>query len=1217
MRTFLTLALVWACAIASLAAQETRATLLGVVTDQSTSVIAGAVITIRNLDTNVETSVVTNKAGAYEAPFLVQGSYELRAEAPGFKVHTRSGLTLRLGMRARIDIQMEVGEATTTVDVVGAAPVLNTVDASSAQVMENKMVMNLPTMSNSVILQAGLAVGMQRLAFNNVNLSFTNASSNHRASGAVGGNEWSIDGTPNQGQFRRAAYLPFTDAIQEMRVESMSFDATMGNNSGAFIMMTTKAGTNEYHGALSNTHWQQRWHATGSNDNGLYWGRIRDAELAGDSELARQLRSEPRQPSGRSNTYSGSLGGPVRIPKLYDGRNKLFFFFIYTGQTERFRDLETNRKIYTVPTADERGGDFSRLLALNAARYQIHDPLTTVANPVTGLFERLPFAGNRVPLSRIANPTMYNFYSSVYPLPNNPSIMDQDGNNNLYSDPEVPFDYWAAQNRVDWAPREKDRFFFRWSWNKFANERQDWSYTTFPRLHSEALRRNNIGGTTDWVHTFNAQTILNVNLSYNRYWDNRPLNEVQWAYKPSQVGLPAYMDEKAGDFSTLPSIAFTSYRQISNQRVSLLPSSLGALRVGLTKYINKHSVQMGYDGRIYYTLGGDSGRSYPGYTSGLFRFNNDLMRRTSAQAGVGQLGVEWAAFMLGVPSLSQVDTNDTYYATTPRHSFYIQDSFRLNSKLMMIFGLRMEYEGSIRERFNRGLRDFNPDVELAISSAAQAAYAASPLAERPVADFRVRGGTNYLGLDVPDLLTEPTYRWMPRFSAAYSFNSKTVLRGGYGTFYDSLNASHTHANQFGYNQSTLTNITDEAGASWNYGYFGTPGQNPLTDPFPVRGDGTRFDTPYGNTLGLHSHLGRSYSFIGPNFQPALSHKARVELERQVANNIVIGVSYNWTYVPNLGVTRDLNALPEQFWANGMARDNATQNDLNRNVPNPFHISNFESLRVSNPGVYQQMSTSSFFTARVAPKHRLLRPFPHMAGLVQTQEPIGANKYNALIVRLEQRFAYGLLFNTHYEWSHTMTRDWFPNPFDQTPLWQESTLSRPHRWVANAIYDLPFGHGKRLLSNSRLTKLLVSGWQIGGSMQRQSGAPINFGNVFYYGDNYRDIVLPKSERTQDRWFNTANFETNASRSPTSFHRRVFPNRMNWLRTETLMQVDANLQRNVRFTEAVQAQFRVDLINALNKQVLGAPGTNPLNTNFGRVATFVNTPRLIQITFRMTY
>ena len=401
-------AAICSCGIPSALAQETRATILGRLVDPSEAAVPGARIVARNIDTNVETRTESNAVGLYEIPFLIQGTYEISVEADGFRTYSRKGVNLALGERVGINIRLEIGEASASVSVTAEAPMMNTVDASSAQVLNNRMVMELPTMGNSLILQAGLTVGMQKLNFANVNMSYTNASSNHSATGAVGGNEWSIDGTPNSGQMRRAAYLPFTDAIQEMRVEAMSFDATVGNGSGASIQMTTKAGTNEYHGTLNETHWQQRWNATSSTDSGVYWGRIRAAELAGNTELAKQLRSEPRQPSGRSNTYSSSLGGPVRLPKLYDGRNKLFFFFIYTGQTERFRDLETNRKIYTVPTADEKRGDFSRLLRVNAARYQIYDPFTTRLDPSTGLFVRQPIAGNQVPLSRVANAKLYD-----------------------------------------------------------------------------------------------------------------------------------------------------------------------------------------------------------------------------------------------------------------------------------------------------------------------------------------------------------------------------------------------------------------------------------------------------------------------------------------------------------------------------------------------------------------------------------------------------------------------------------------------------------------------------------------------------------------------------------------------------------------------------------------------------------------------------------------
>lgn len=1199
-----------------LSAQETRATITGQIKDASGSSVPNAQITIGNTETGVATRISSNDAGSFEAPFLVQGAYELTAEAAGFKTYRRSGITLLLGARVDLSIRLEVGDAASAITVTEEAPLLNTLGGSSAQVMNNKAVMDLPTLSNSLILQAGLNVGMQKLNFGNPNLSFTNASSSHGATGAVGGNEWSIDGSPNSGQFRRAAYLPITDAIQEMRVESITFDATVGHSTGAYVMMTTKSGTNDYHGTLSNTHWQQRWNATASTDSGVYWGRIRAAELAGNTGLANELRSQPRQPSGRSNTYSGALGGPVRIPKLYDGKNKLFFFFIYSGQTERFFDLETARKIYTVPTAEERRGDFSRLLRLNAARYQIYDPMTTRLNPATGLFVRDAIPGNQVPLSRVANPRMYDFYSKVYPLPNNPAIADLDGNNNLFSDPLVKYDYFALQNRVDWNATAKDRFFFRWSYNKFRNDRQDWSYSTFPGLHSEALRRNNIGGSVDYVHTFSASTLLNINLSYNRYWDNRPLNEVQWSYKPTQVGLPEYLDQKAGNQNTLPSIAFSNYRQISNPRVALLPTSIGSLRVQLSKYIGRHSMTVGFDPRMYYSLGGDSGLSYPGYTSGFFRFSNDLMRQTSAAVGVGTLGTEWAAFMLGVPSAVQVDTNDSYYGTTPRQGYYFQDNWRVNPRLSVNFGLRLEHEGGIVERFNRGLRGFNPSASLAISEAVQAAYARAPLAEVTPTNFRIAGAPDYLGKNVPRGLTNSVTRIMPRFGFAYQLTANTVLRGGFGVYYDTLNTTHTFPNQFGYNRATLTNITDEAGATWNHGYFAAPTNNPLTNPFPIRADGSRFDLPAGNTLGGNSLLGRGYDFIGTSFSPAQANKMRLELERLLWKDMLLGVSYNWGYVPNLGVRRDLNALPQPYWATGNSRNAAVDSELNRNVTNPFRLTNLTGLRTANPALYNDLSTLALFTSPVIRKNQLLRPFPQYTALTQSLEPIGENKVNSLIVRLERRFRNGFLLNTHYEWAHTMSRDWFENAYDTRPIWRESDGSRPHRWVVTSIYELPFGAGKPWLKQG-WGKRLAGGWQIGATLQRQSGECIDFGNVFFLGNNYRDIVLPPSERTQDRWFRTELFERSPARVPGAFHARAFPNRLNWLRTETLLQLDANILRNFQVTEKVKFSLRADLINAPNKQVLGNPSVNPLDTNFGRVAQFASTPRLLQFTFRMTF
>jgi hypothetical protein len=1190
--------------------QETRGTIAGRVTDPSGGVIPGVSITVANVETNVSNNALTNDSGLFEVPFLMPGQYTVTAELSGFKRYFRQGIALNVGSKVSLDITLEVGEVSESVTVTAQEPLLDTTSASIGQVMDNRRIMELPVLGNNVMLMAGLGLGMQRPGgYNYLGLHSTIGASDYRTAGGVGGNEWTLDGTPNTGHTRRAAYLPYTDAVDEVRVESTSFDARVGHTTGAFVAMQSKAGTNQYHGTATWSHWQQRWNATPSNDNAAYWSKIRQAEAAGDTALAQQLRKEPRQPSGRSNNYAASIGGPVRIPKLYDGTDKLFFFFIFSG----FKDNKTEEpgnKLFTVPTADERRGDFSRLLKINPARYQIYDPLTTTFDAATGLFVRQPFPGNIIPANRVLNP-MYKFYEKLYPLPNNPPQMDAEGNRNYFNG-AIPFnwDYKAFQNRVDYVPSEQDRFFFRWSYNKFLEDRNDWTFSTARFLHSNGLNRINKGTGFDYVRNFNPTTILNIAIAYNRYFDDG-INQEQLKFKPSDVGLPKYLDEKAGDNHILPTINFSNYRQVSGGVNVLHPISVATLKADVTKYLGKHGLTAGWDGRMYYRVTGS-----PGNTSGRFEFRNSLFRKTSATTGVGTLGIEWAAFMLGIPSSMSADTNDSSYITTPYQAVYLQDNFRVSSKLTLNLGLRMEYEGSIRERFDRGLRDFNFDAEIPFAAAIQAAYAKNPLPERSVSDFVIRGGTNYLGVGVPRTRTDPTYRWLPRFGLAYSWNRGTVIRGGYGVYYDTLNVSHTTIDQSGYSRGTGTTITNDQGVTWNFGYF-TTNNPPTTDPFPVRDDGTRFNVPLGNKLGTNSFLGRGFSFLNPNYQPLRQQRWSIEIERQIRGNAVFAIAYAGSWVGNLGVDKNLRPLPEKYWASGLVRNEAISNDLNRSVTNPFFIGNLPELQKQDPLLYQQLSTLGFFTSRTISKNQLLRAFPHMTGLTMQATPIGKNKYHAMQVRFDKRFSRGWTFNTHYEYSHTMSKDWFPNEFDPLPDWRESDNSRPHRWVATSIWELPFGKGKWLLNDKGMLSSVLGGWQLGAIWQMQSGECIDFGNAFYYGKSLRDVVLPDSQRSKDRWFNTDLFERNSTKTAASFHRRVFPNRLNWLRNANLYQLDMNMQRTIPITEVLKALFRVDLINAPNHQVLDDPNTDPTSASFGKINSYLNTPRYIQFQLRLVF
>lgn len=1225
------------CCLAA-AAQETRGTILGNVTDSSGAVVPAAQVTITNLDTNTVTRVTTNAAGLYEAPLLLPGSYEIAAEASGFRKLVRRGIVLNVGARLEINLPLQVGQVVDQVTVTAESPLLETTSASSGQTFDNRYVSELPVLGNSVMLMAGLAAGMQRTGgYNYLGLHSTVGASDYKTSGGVGGNEWTLDGTPNTGHSRRAAYLPYTDAVAEFRVESTTFDAGVGHTTGAVVSMQSKAGTNTYHGTLTESHWQQRWNATPSNDNAAYWQRVWNARNAGNSALAEQILREPKQPSGRSNNYAASIGGSVRIPKIYNGRDKLFFYFIFNG----FKDAKTEEpgnKLHTVPTAEERRGDFSSKLRVNAARYQLYDPLTTRLDAATGLYTRNPFPNNIIPQARHLNP-MYRFYERLYPLPNNPPQADAEGRNNYFNG-SIPFnwDYKAFQNRVDFVKSDRHRFFGRWSYNKFVEDRADWTMETHRYLHSNALHRINKNVGVDWVYTLNARTILNVAAAYNRYFD-AGLPTERLKFKPSDVGLPAYIDAKAGDLHLLPRLDFSdgSYRDVSGGYpvLNVMPA-VGTLKADFMKYIGKHSVKAGWDGRMYYRSIGS-----PGNTSGNFEWRNNLLRRTNTQSGVGTFGPEWAAFLLGIPNAMSIDTNDNGYITTPYQAIFVQDTWRLTAKLTLTLGGRMEYEGSIKERFDRGLRDFDFDYVPPIAAAAQAAYAANPLPERPASDFIVKGGVRYLGLNAPRTRTDPTYRVMPRLGFAYAVSQKMVVRGGYGIYYDTLNVSHTTIDQSGYSRGTGTQMTNDNGVTWNYGYF-TRNNPPVTDPFPVREDGTRFNVPFGNRLGADAYLGRGFTFLNPSYEPAEQHRWRIEIERQLLGNSVFAIAYAGAYVPNLSALSDqvnLRPLPERYWASGLARNQAIADDLGRQVPNPFYNLHLQ-FAASNPLLYQQLSTVGRFTSRMISKDALLRPYPHMSGLEVNNLPIGKNKYNALQVRYEKRFSAGWSVNTHYEWSHTMSKDWLANEF-APPLWRESDNSRPHRWVAQGIYELPFGKGKRLLNRSGALNAFLGGWQLGSILQVQSGEAIDFGNLFYYGDNYRDLVLPADQRSKDRWFDNTRIDQSYARSqgiadnscavpagfrgfegrsyctPAGFHRRVFPNRMNWLRTSGLVQWDANVQKTVPITESLKAQFRVDLLNAPNHQVLGGPNTDPTSSSFGIINNFINTPRYIQFQLRLSF
>jgi hypothetical protein len=1209
-----TAALVFALVLC-MQAQETRSMLFGRVLDPQGAAVAGATVVIRNADTGVGQTMKTNATGYYEGNLLIPGQYEITAEMSGFKKHVRKGVTLPVSSRLEIALHLEVGGMTETVSVTAESPLLETNAVSTGRVIDNKSLMELPVMGNSALLLVKLAPGVHTGGVNNYLALHSNVGgSDYSVSGNVGGNSWTLDGSPNMGPSRRTAYLPYTDAIAEFKVETNNFNAEIGQSTGAAITMISKSGTNGLHGTATWQHWQQRWQGTPFFVKQNYYRRIAAAEQAGNTEQANQLRATDKQPTGRSNNWGASAGGPVYIPKLYNGKNKMFWFFTYNA----FKDVkveDASQINRTVPTLRNREGDFSDLLQVrnNPSRYVIHDPTTIVRDPARpNNFIRTPFPGNIIPRSRFANAS-YDAYKSIYPLPNVALAPTEDPvNNYLASQTPYNWDYYAFSNRVDYQINERWRVFGRWSINNFGPEdRGDWVYETARGLNLNGLVRNNKGGNADFVYTQSATTLWNFNVAVNQFREGN-IRPKALEYKPSSVGLPAYMDVKAGDQHILPQMTLSDYSTASPGGFNVWTRYRMATAKAQGTFIRgKHSLSAAIDFRSQFRTGGGGGN-----TSGNFTFNQNYLRRNDdGLTPAANLGLSWAAFILGVPSSASVATNDSFATNTPYYAWFLQDSWRVNPKLTLNLGLRMEYERGATERYNRMVGNFNPALDVPIKAGAEAAYAANPIAQLPPPQFKVQGGNTYVGVGgTPRELYTDELMWLPRVGVAYQWNGKTVLRGGYGIFYDTLNVLNYGPNQFGFSRATNAIITNDFGQTWGTASAPYPANaNPnnfrsiLNDPFPVRADGTRFDVPTRDALGAMAYAGRGFGFTGYNTRHPLQQRWQIGIQRQFGSNMVVTLSYVGTRASRISQFssqgnvpgRPLQPLPPQYWVSGLKRDESAQRLMNENVANPFFIGNFRQADFS-PQVWADMNSNGFFTSRIIARNRLLRAFPHVNGLTDNSESSSLTRTQEFQASFEKRFAQGWNLNVSYTAMRLRDKDIFLNEFDAERFERMSNDGRPHRFTATGIYALPVGKGRKFLGNaSRLVDAIAGGWQFSATYEWQPGPLLNWGNLFYYGNDVNDIK--KVERTWDKWFNTDGFERVQARGPAAYHTRVFPTRIGGMRADMTNQWNANAAKNFRLAEAASLQLRLDALNVQNRSQMAGPNVDPFNTNFGRIVS----------------
>jgi hypothetical protein len=427
------------------------------------------------------------------------------------------------------------------------------------------------------------------------------------------------------------------------------------------------------------------------------------------------------------------------------------------------------------------------------------------------------------------------------------------------------------------------------------------------------------------------------------------------------------------------------------------------------------------------------------------------------------------------------------------------------------------------------------------------------------------------------------------------------------------------ADQTGFSRTTNTQLTNDAGVTW---LAGDPnnGVSPLKDPFPVRTNGTRYDEPLQTALGAMARVGQGFGYNSFDRRHPRVQRWRVGVQRELTSNMVVEASYWGQWADRISISQKLDPLPAQYWATGNVRNNAIATALNANVTNPFYIANFDSIRTSDPVLYQQMSTLGQFTSPTIAKNRLLRPFPHMNGLNNNTDPRGKARTHALELNFNRRFSKGFQVSASYTRMFQEDLTTLENEFETEPrIWYPTNNARPHRVTATAIYELPFGRGRAYLQHG-IGNHILGGWQFAATYEFQNGPLLGWGNLFYYG-NVATFGEDASNvnKSLEQWFNTGlQFERIAANTPAAFHVRVFPRVFNELRADGLNQWNANIVRNFRIWESVKLQMRADVINLQNRSQFAGPDLSPTSSTFGRVqAQTSSLNRFYQLQARITF
>ncbi|HYP04772.1 MAG TPA: TonB-dependent receptor, partial [Bryobacteraceae bacterium] len=735
--------------------QTATGILQGRVTDPSGAAIAEATVTVENQRTGVRQVLQTNANGNFVQTYLIPSEYRVTAEKPGFQKYQTNDVRVAVQQTVDLDIPLKVGDVATTIEVSANAVQLSTSTSSVSTVITTKQILELPSQGRGVYALTALTPGVT--GGTGLGGSFSG--------GRGGTNEIMIDGTSitvpeNNVSTNDTGYQPILDSVEEINVIANAMNAEYGRTGGGAINVASKSGTNQFHGSLFEFLRNDKLNANSWTNN----------------------RNGQRKNPLRRNQFGGTIGGPLSIPGLYDGKNRTFFFFAEQSTIERNAASGTA----TVPTAEMRAGNFANLRNSAGQPITIYDPATVAcsancdtANPT---YTRQPFPNNQIPTNRFDPVAMKML--AYFPLPNNPGgVLNQfTQQNNYRNQGSSKNDDHKFDARVDHNFSDKFRLWLRGSYGKNPAT----PFNLYDNLGTTGDGPNtgiNYNIALNGVYTVSPTTIWNFNYGLPRKVYHRdPFSQ---GIDLTTLGFPAAVNLQASTQNQeFPRINIGG----NQQGYTLGQSTFTALRIqgydhefrsDLTKVLTRHTIKGGAQHRKMFLNFRQNGAP-----SGQYNFNNTLWTQQVANTNTTSTtqGLGFANFLLGLPNASLQgssgsggNTEHTVQAaqSSSYWGFYLQDDWKVTQRLTLNIGLRWDVDVPRTERYDR-LAYFDMD-------------APSPLAGKvpglPNAGAGLRGAMKFVGPDGDyGRHQAPTDRnnWGPRFGFAYQLGEKTVFRGAYG-----------------------------------------------------------------------------------------------------------------------------------------------------------------------------------------------------------------------------------------------------------------------------------------------------------------------------------------------------------------------------------------------------------------------------------------------------